>query len=244
MKDNLEYIDDYFQGKPLTAEIKEFEQRVISDPAFAEDVAFYLSAKKALKEKQEESKKKRFREIYRTDRPNQGRAIMRPLRKIWGYAAAAAVLGVIALGWYLYNPGSEQQLADDYIKSNLQLLSVKMSPTEDSLQKGSRLFNEGRLSEAQAIFEEISKSDPSSLTAKKYAGIASLRLGDYDKALRYFENLANHKDVFSNPGLFYQALTLLKRNDEGDQERATQLLKQVVANDLEGKETADEWLKK
>jgi len=50
MTDSLEYIDNYFQGKSLPEEKKLFEQRIAEDPAFAEEVAFYLSAQQIGKE--------------------------------------------------------------------------------------------------------------------------------------------------------------------------------------------------
>jgi hypothetical protein len=36
----------------------------------------------------------------------------------------------------------------------------------------------------------------------------------------------------------------MKRNQRGDKEEAKRLLKQVSDSDLEGKETADQWLNK
>jgi hypothetical protein len=41
-----------------------------------------------------------------------------------------------------------------------------------------------------------------------------------------------------------QAVTLMERNQPGDTAKAKILLQKVVANDLEGKEFAQEWLKK
>ncbi|HKO81806.1 MAG TPA: hypothetical protein VJU78_15480, partial [Chitinophagaceae bacterium] len=76
-----------------------------------------------------------------------------------------------------------------------------------------------------------------------YAGIVSLRLEQYDKAVNYFSKIENIK-LHANPGKFYHALVLIKRSQPGDMETAKQLLKQVVENDLEGKEEAEKWLKK
>jgi len=77
---------------------------------------------------------------------------------------------------------------------------------------------------------------------RKMAGIVSLRLGDYDKAIDHFTRLEK-LTFYSNPGKFYHAIALIKRNSSGDIEIAKQLLKQVVERDLEGKETAQKWLK-
>ena len=119
-----------------------------------------------------------------------------------------------------------------------------MSSTQDEMQKGLNLYNEGKYEEALQQFDNILKTDPSSPDAKKYAGIAALQLKKYDKALDYFTRLEKQPGLFSNPGLFYHALTLLKRNLPGDKQQARRLLEQVVQNNLEGKDTAQEWLKK
>ena len=71
MQSSLEYIDQYFQGTPLPEEASAFEKRITEDPAFAEEVAFYLSARQALKEKLAEEKKSTFREIYAQNIPER-----------------------------------------------------------------------------------------------------------------------------------------------------------------------------
>ena len=61
--DNLEYIDTYFKGE-LSPEIKkDFEQRIVTDPVFAEEVAFYLSSKQVAATEMRNEKEK-FKEIY------------------------------------------------------------------------------------------------------------------------------------------------------------------------------------
>jgi tetratricopeptide (TPR) repeat protein len=134
-------------------------------------------------------------------------------------------------------------MADKYIKDSFQTLRVKMGTSQDSLQNAVQLYNEGQLTSSAEIFEDIAQRDSSNTKAITNAGIAYLRLGNYDKALVYFQQLENYSLAF-NPGTFYHALTLLKRNQPGDKKQARQLLQQVVDNDLEEKETARQWLKK
>jgi hypothetical protein len=45
MQNYLEYIDAYFQRTLDPEEIKRFEQKIAEDKEFADEVAFYLSAK-------------------------------------------------------------------------------------------------------------------------------------------------------------------------------------------------------
>ena len=113
---------------------------------------------------------------------------------------------------------------------------------QDSMQVALKLYNEEKLTEALHEFQKIIESNPSNYLAIKNAGIVSLRLQHYDKALEYFKQLESHK-LFSNPALLYQAVTLMKRDHAGDAEAAKKLLQQVIDKDLEGKEEAKEWLK-
>ena len=48
--ENTEYIDDYFKSSPTDQQKQEFEQRIINDMSFAEDVAFYISANGVIQE--------------------------------------------------------------------------------------------------------------------------------------------------------------------------------------------------
>ena len=119
-----------------------------------------------------------------------------------------------------------------------------MSGRSDSLQTGLRLYNDGKFSEALTQFENIIRSDTSAFTAKEYAGVSAFRLKEYDRALSYFEQMGTYKGLYSNSAQILQAVTLMERNLPGDVARAKQLLQKIVSDDLEGKEFAQEWLKK
>ena len=242
--DNLEYIETYFNEEFSPERKKEFEQKITGDPVFAEEVAFYLSSKEAaIAELTKE--RERFKEIYTQQGSHAGRKQPAGVRKLWPrIAAVAAILAGIILGWNVWlKPASPKVLADKYMLENFQTMPITMGNKEDSLQAGLQLYNEGRLNEALKHFESIALNDTSLFEAKKYAGIVSLRLGQYDKAINYFSQIENIQR-YANPGKFYHALTLMKRNRPDDTETAKQLLQQVVKNDLEGKEDAEKWLRK
>ena len=241
--DSLEYIDAYFSGETPQEETRQFEQRIQDDPAFAEEVAFYLTAREASKEELVEERKRDFRALYRRA---DAVAKFRPalIRRLLPAVAAAALISAIALCWYLFaGPKTGPKLADRYIQENLQLLSVKMGAM-DSLQMGLVLFNDGKFIEALQEFEKIIQSDSSNSTGVKDAGITSLRLEDYDRALYFFRNLEIRNHLHLNPGLFYEALTLMKRNFNGDAAQAKHLLQEVIQRNLDKKEDAVELLKK
>jgi tetratricopeptide (TPR) repeat protein len=239
--DNLDYIENYFTSVPGTELNREFEERIKSDPGFAEEVAFYLAAHEVSKEAAELEKKHRFKETYQKHRVT--RSV--PIKKLVYYVATAAVISGLIFGTYtFFRRVSPQELAGQYEKENLQTLPVTMSGRSDSIQTGLRLYNDQKYSESLAQFENILRSDTSNFTAKEYAGISALRLKEYDRALTYFEQMETYKGLYSNHAQIYEALTLMKRNLPGDASRAKQLLQKIVSDDLEGKEFAEEWLKK
>ena len=239
--DNLDYIENYFTNTPGPELTREFEERIKSDPGFAEEVAFFLTAKEVSKEASGLEKKQRFKETYEKNR------VIRtvPIKKLVYYIATAAVVAGLIFGTYtFFKPVSPQQLAGKYEKEQLQTLPVTMSGRSDSLQTGLRLYNDGKYSEALTQFENIIRSDTSNFTAKEYAGITALHLKEYDKAMSWFEQMESYKGLYSNRAQILQAVTLMERNLPGDAAKAKQLLQDIVANDLEGKEFAEEWLKK
>jgi len=248
MENYLEYIDAYFQRMLDPEEIKRFERKITEDKEFADEVAFYLSAKQSLKAEADREKKEWFRELLAQQRPLIDINQYRSAKRIWIYrvSAAAAVIVCAFFAWYFFfsnNSATPQQMADNYVNENFKNLSITMSAELDSTQTGLRLYNEGKYDSALSLFEMISQRDSRNDLLKKYLGIVYLRLGNYDKALQHFQAF-EHDNLYYNPSVFYQALTLLKRNLPGDKQKAKELLQQVVNNDLDEKETAQQWLKK
>jgi tetratricopeptide (TPR) repeat protein len=241
--ENSDYIESYFNNELPAEEKIQFEQKIINDKDFAEAVAFYCSAKQIIKDELNTEKKERFKEIYQQKNTSyQSTGIV---RKIWTFSAAAAAILAIVFGWYFFaKPVSTQQLADEYIEQHFQTLDVSMSSKPDSMEVGENLYNDGKLPEALRQFEKIIHADTASFEAIKYAGIVSLKLKNYDKALAYFSQIENDSVFFSNPAKIYKAITLMKRNNAGDKEQAKELLQQIIQNNLDEKETAEKWLKK
>ena len=288
MENKLEYIDAYFNKMLSREEAILFEKKIEEDRDFANEVAFYLSAKQSVQAQVNLEKKERFRELLSqaslsgvrpletrshglTDwlrsladrtRTLMGFGPIQPapipiypnvsgsslsLRRLMAYriAVAGSLLILVFLVGYLVflKPGSPSQMADKYIKENFETLGVTMGTELDSIEEGKRLYNKAHYDSAIQQFQSIIQRDTAKFEAKRYLGIAYLKVGNYDKALLYFQQLGNYS-LFSNPAIFYQALTLMKRNQPGDKQKAKQLLQQVIDNDLDGKETARQWRKK
>ena len=95
---------------------------------------------------------------------------------------------------------------------------------------------------SKTICENILKRDPENAEAKKIAGIVSLKQQNYDKAIDYFHELGEQKNLYSNPGKFYEAIALLKSGLPLNKKKAEKLLQEVIDGNLEGKAEAEKWL--
>ncbi len=232
------YIDSYFNKELSPEECRIFDQRIEQDPAFAEEVAFYLNTLDSIKTEVAAQKKERFREIYQEIRPAQRPGLV---RRFWPYVSAAAVTIALVFRFVIFGGAvTPLKLAEQFIQKELGQIPPIMSPG-DSLELGKQLYNKGKLTEALTLFENIPDTDSSKNLAIEYSGIVSLRLEQYDKAIRYFTQLENIR-LEVNPGKFYHALALMKRNLPGDEEEAKKLLEDVDKNKLTKRDIAKEWL--
>jgi tetratricopeptide (TPR) repeat protein len=254
--DNLDYIDNYFGGELPPEESGRFEKRIQEDPAFADEVSFYLSALAISKEAHVGEQKERFRELYRggagggvageegVGGQGVGRGKVKRMNPWYAIGAAAVILAVVVFSWlYFQRPADAPTLADRYIRQNLAVLPVKMGGA-DPIQSGTNLYNDGRFSDALQQFEGVLRADSLNPTALQRAAIVYLRMENYDKALEYFKKLETHTDPHVNPALFYEALTLMRRSHPGDPDLAKQLLKRIVEGNLNKKNEAQELLGK
>src|SRR6266542_1517719 len=122
MENYLEYIDAYFNQQLGPEEARQFEQRISEDSNFAGEVAFYLSAKQALREQVVLEKKEWFKELLAQNSSLTNVSQAGRLRKMLVYrlSAAAAILVCVFFARYLFlsNPLSPPKMADNYISEN------------------------------------------------------------------------------------------------------------------------------
>ena len=102
--DNLELIEAYFNDELAQEEKRDFERRItIRLRSLRKKWLFiFLSKQVASAERAEEREK--FRHLYKHGQPGNHAVKHEPalLRKLWPWAAAAAVLAGIIFGWYTW----------------------------------------------------------------------------------------------------------------------------------------------
>ena len=240
--DMFEYMDAYFTGERTAADTAAFDDRVMREPGFAEAVAFYLSAIQAARLQNSIEKKKHFRTLYLNGKESSNTG---SIRRMWPYfTAAAAVIVAFFFGLLFYmQPHEPPQLADKFINENLLKVGVEMSADLDSLEAGKAFYNKKNYRAALDKFKAVIKNDPQNFEAVKMAGITELQLNNFDEALGYFTVMEAQEELYVNHGKFYHALTLMKRNANGDKEQAKKLLQDVRTQQLAGHEEAEVFLK-
>lgn len=240
---DYDVIESYLTGRMTGTDRAAFEASLRTDPALADDVAFYVMARQTAKVQANEQRRAEW------DARRRAAAVpIQPLRQLgqWAYPLAAAACLVLALGfgWYFLNQPSASELADAYINQNFATLSVTMDDRADSLQTGIRQYNEGNLAGADATFGTLLQRAPDNADALKMAGIVSLRREKYDQAIAQFHRLSQRTDLYANPGLFYEAVARLKRNQPLDKPTAKTLLTTVINSNLDCRDEAGKLLER
>lgn len=238
----LEYIENYFANALSPREREAFEEKCEGDPVFAEEVAFYILSRQALHETSLEEKKSAFLEQFRQRANETGGA--RTSTQRWIYYVSAIAASVLLLIVFLVRSPNDrpEHLADAYISSNLSSLSTTMSATGDSLAMGVTAYNSREFETASNIFRLLERKEDVGVKATEYLGISYLASGKYDEAVAQFEKMIGFTDLHANPGKFYLAITLMKRSEPGDEERAKALLNEVVSRKLPGYREASVWI--
>lgn len=254
MKENsTEQFEDYLNGTMSPVEKAAFEARLQSNP----ELHALLNLYSTIDAEMQNTEKYRSHEAdLRTTLQKLNAVYFRPEapvikmsgnRSNYRFAMyAAAGLALILVSWFMvFQTGANsRQMANRYVKDELTHLSITMDGARDSLQQGIAAYNDKDYAKALPLFETIYSNHPENSDALKYAGITCLVTKEYNKALQYFDELAGKKELFSNPGRFLKAVTLLQRNLPGDKEQAEQLLQTVVNEKGEGSKEAALWLQK
>jgi len=239
--DNFDYIESYFDGHLGAEEKREFEDRCAVDEAFGQDVAFYVQTRQALRAELLDRKRAEWSALGANPAVRQVRPA--PVRQIIRISAAAVILLAAVALYLLFRPAGPSQLAASYIHTHYHQLSQTMDGSADSLQQGITAYNNRQYPQALAFFTGILRAHPRNPDALLYSGVVYLRLKNYDEALTQFDGLAGIAGLYSNPGMFLKAATLLQRDAPGDRAAARRLLQEVVRRQLEGSAEAAAWLK-
>lgn len=228
-----DYIERYFAGTLTKIEKIEFEKKLREDSSLVRDVADYIQLKQALKQELLEIRHAEW----------QQRKPLKKLNSQWFFRVAAVLAVIIGACWYWLHSSSPtlNDYAHTYINENFEQRNIHMNASKDSMQLAIAHFNKGEFKQSVEITDKLLKAQPENAEVLELNGITYLRLEEYEKALTTFKQMEG-LDLYDNPSVFYQAITLLKRKESSDTQEAQKLLQRVVDENLGEKKTAQEWL--
>lgn len=256
----FEKIEDYLSGKMNREDKVLFEKALASNQELASVFNVYrtvenqMQAHENKKPAAEESELKKSLQALNTRYFEPGQQELKPAktiklayRSLYKYTtmiAASIMLALVAYFIVFQVIQTPQNLARKYIGAHLLELSQQIDSSRDSLKVGIEAYNKKEYEKALEYFRDVYKNHPRNSEAKKNIGLVYLATKRYDEAADEFDELAQIKNLNSNPGMFLKALTLMRRNKQGDKEEARRLLQQVVNEKSEGYQEAQEWLDK
>lgn len=235
-------IEGYFNKQLSETEKEQFEADLKSNVALANELAAYLASKSAGTMDGEAKNRAYHHSGLQPVRPAKNK-VKSPRQTLYIVSAAAAFL-VGGIAWFLLAPPKQdlQLLANGYAMENFTTLDVEMGGGADSVQLAIQYYNKGQYATANKVCEQILANDPENAGAKKIAGIVSLRLLDYDRAIAYFHQLGALKNLYPNPGKFYEAIALIQSGIPSNIPHAKTLLQEVIVEQLEGRDEALKWM--
>lgn len=229
-----ERIEKYFNNELNDGERLAFEQALLDQPRLADETAFYIQSRRAAE--------KAAKERLLKDRHQRWQSLPKPVyynRQMWIGIAAAIILifgAVLFFAKSFRQSPSERSIT--YFADYLHELPVHLGGDEESLQNAIKAYNEGRYQAAVGYSETFLQGQPNNSEALKVLGLSYLQLQLYQEALSVFHRLSTETALYSNPGKFYEALSYLLRNKEGDALKGQKLLQEVIDKNLEGKQAA------
>lgn len=166
---------------------------------------------------------------------------------LFNWAAAAAVLVVMAVsGWLYQRHTSDERLfasAFQAVEQNsLALRGEEAGPRSSELDLAMRLYDAGNFEAGLPHFRTYLAENPGDFDAALFAGIAALEAGQTEQAAAWLESVRFNQAEQYAPATWYLALAHIRR---GNREEGAALLEELEkANDGEWSEDAGILLQK
>ncbi len=205
-----EMIDAYVRGDLGKQQMSFVEDKIKSDEAFREAYTMYIGIRKALLDDDMKDYEKLLKDVYH--KKNTSLPVRRS-KNVY-YAAAAAILVLVALGIVLFlqmtRKTHNEQLFDQYYTN--YIFDSYRSGQQSLLIKGYEYYMGHDYDSAMMIARQSLKKQES-VQASFLAGVSLLANGKYSESIRYFSLVARSDNVsLKESAEWYKALALIKLN--------------------------------
>ncbi len=213
--DDYKWIDSYLEGSLDEGEMAAFQKRLAEDPAFLEayevrkSMDIFLkgqTGRKSLK-KDLEALSEQYFDKKQDSAPKDKIVAMRP--RWWRYAAAAAavLMLVFAINYFLPEKSLYHQYAD------VGTMSLVQKGPETEIGKAETAFNSKNYSAATDHLEIYLAQTPEDTQARYYLGLAALESNQFQKALEVFNEIDSGVSAYQPVAKWWIAMTYLKMED-------------------------------
>jgi len=222
-----EQIEEYLEGRMTAEQTQQFEQKIAADNDFAEEVAIHRQLQKALSDK-EVFRLEALLEDIEHSRSNTGHGRFSILRRHRWLAAAAVLLLVTAMAYLLWPTDSTPQYAAHFEHYPFYLSTRSMDDAEAQqlLSQATLEYEEKNYAQALPLFEKLLQEKPNSKALQFYTAYCALETQSLQSAQSGFRAIIEEGDsAYVQPAQWYLVQALL---EQGEREKALQLLKQIA----------------
>ena len=213
MNPKYERIEKYWEGLLRGEELAEFEQKMLEDASFAEEVSLYNEIEKSIA--QRISSKDEVKKLRKTlsKIANETTTAEQPTKVIkmrsytkWLVAASVALL----VGLFMFQ--NDKPTYNDYAKHRAMDVTVRGNSNE-TLETIQKLFNDKNYELANTQLSRLADYYKDNAEIQLYYGITFLETDQYPMAKTTLEKIANGTSLYKYEANWYLALLALKQND-------------------------------
>jgi len=242
---DITQVEKYFDNELSDGEVSAFMERIANDPPFK---ALVNQERNLIQGIRLEGLKRDLQYLKSVEDTINSHKIISPAsaaRRLWYYAAAAAVALIATIGIMLYGPSesADELFVTYYDKPYPNIFEPTVRGARDHETQRSEAFlayDNGDYARAAELFNEL-------LKVKKEPGVlmllgnANLMLGRTEEAKQNFITLLNDFDELDLPAKWFLSLCYLK---SGDVENARKVLKELGETEVSYANKAKELLNK
>ncbi|MEN0004337.1 MAG: hypothetical protein AAF798_09345 [Bacteroidota bacterium] len=240
---DLQLIEDYLNGDLKNQALNDFEQRLQTDKALAEELQLHRKVEYWLKKQHKEQLQQEWKTLIKQQEPLPAQKIRTLTVVKWAAGLAASLLiGMAFLSWFNSSP-SPATLADAYWKQSANFTykgterSTSLSPTEKALSDAYLAYKNKYYRSSLDLLEKIT---PLSDQEKLLQGANYFALQQFDTAVETFEAILQDPNSYTkDQARWYLALSLLALEQT---EKAKPILQKIVNEESWQAEKAQELL--
>lgn len=240
-EEEFHYIEDYLLGNLERDAKQDFEQRIMNDPEFAQQVAHYKSIIEGVKDAQMDELQHKMQEwdAEMDNDQTKTRSIFRIDKTYFRAAAALILLAVPLTIWIVTSSTSNQQLFRDYFQPYTDVVSNRSD--ENLMNEAIEAYNQEDFQNAIVLLKEQLQKDPESSFASLYLAESLLATNQPAQARDLYLQLKN-SELFKDLADWRLALIYLQMEEEELlEDQLEQIIKspghdyQAMARELQGK---------